>query len=393
MKLHYIVFGKISDGIMLKLQEKIKSLQSVVDSIRLILISDIQINDLDLEKNCVIVRRHRALDTFGNIPFFWRASIWIYRFLGAYHFYRIVSQINKDDIIVLRYPIADYFLYKSFQLLGRRKFIFEHNTKELNELELRSKNSYWFRYLFISEKKYGKLLRDRASCLVAVSHDFLTYQQTTYNTITKGKVISNGYSVSQTERRVLQKKDGLNFLMLIGSYADWHGLDIMLNALKASIPENPTYKLHVVGTIPEDIRVQAEKELGNHIKFHGHLTAKERYALANECHIGIGALGLTRLGIQVSSSLKVREYLAYGMPSILSVDDEDIDQAAFTNKFCLMIKMDNNTFNLFSAVNSFGQLVYSQDHIDRIREYALQHIDYSIKAQQYAEIFKELRLN
>lgn len=391
MRVHYIVLGSISEGVLFKLQEKIKAFQNEVGFAQLILISEISKNHTQISDKVLRIR-YQIPTIFERIPYFWRLTVLLYRLIGAYHFYKVVAKIDRSDTILVRYPIADYFLYRAFQLLGKRKFIFEHNTKELNELKLRSINSYWFNYLYNSEKKYGKLLRDKASYLVAVSQDFLSYQINEYRSMTKGKVISNGYSVEKHERRILKKSNELRFLMLIGSYAEWHGLDIMINALKSLNDNINNFYLHVVGKVPEGVQSFAENELKENVVFHGQLSFNERLSVAQKCHIGIGALGLKRLGISIGSSLKVREYLANGMPVIISVDDEDVDQAAISQKLCLKVEIENDSFDLLSAVNSIGDLVYRQDHNDSIRQYALDHIDYKIKTRQYVEIFNELEL-
>jgi len=307
----------------------------------------------------------------------------------SYAFYREVRVIDHNDIILLRYPGADFFLNTAFRLLGRRIFVFEHNTKELNELKLRKSGSYWFAYLYRMEKKYGSSLRSMASALVAVTSDFLDYQRQTYKCQVTGRVISNGYSVTGTKKRVLRRsRAGIHFLMLIGSFAEWHGLEIFARALAEA--QNESYYLHVVGNVPEETVSRIVNNKRN-IIFYGEKDLNSRQAIAEECHIGVGALGLGKLDVQTGSSLKVREYLALGMPVIISVNDEDVHEEAFHEKYAMRICVENDSFDLQGVVEFFGTKIYEQQHTDRIREYARRNVDYSVKAMQYLELFKYLK--
>lgn len=387
MRVQYVVLGGVSAGVLFKLEGKLRALNDVVDSLRLTLISRSitpRWNTFPYEVNC---RTFYVYRIFNKMPILWRLEIWIERLIISYIFYREVSRMDRRDIILIRYPGADFFLNTAFWLLGKRTFIFEHNTKELNELRLRAEGSYWFRHLYRMEKRYGTSLRNKASSLVAVTSDFLEYQRQTYGNNILGKVISNGYSVTGSEGRVLKNRTGVHFMMLIGSYAEWHGLEIFVNALR--LTNTDRYSLHVVGSVPDDIAARISK-YGLNIVFHGKQDVEYRLRIAGECHIGVGALGLARLDVQKGSSLKVREYLAWGMPVIVSVDDEDLHDEAYRNKYAMKVSVEDGSFDLNGVADFFGSRIYEQEHIDNVREYARRHIDHSVKATEYLELFKSL---
>ena len=55
--------------------------------------------------------------------------------------------------------------------------------------------------------------------------------------------------------------------------------------------------------------------------FHGYLNQKAYLEILETCHICIGSFGIHKYGLKESSPLKVREYLAYGYPTILGYKD------------------------------------------------------------------------
>ena len=108
---------------------------------------------------------------------------------------------------------------------------------------------------------------------------------------------------------------------MCGSFADWHGLDILLDGFLKEAGNNTVetpITLHLIGNIrPRDkdkvARVQA---LRSHHKVieHGVLEESAYRPIFARCHAGIGAFGLHRKGLAEAASLKVREMLALGVP-------------------------------------------------------------------------------
>jgi hypothetical protein len=79
----------------------------------------------------------------------------------------------------------------------------------------------------------------------------------------------------------------------------------------------PSYIFNVVGVTDKFSNVPTN------VIFHGVLTQNEYFPIAEKCVLGIGTLNLKAKGMTEGSSLKVREYLAMGLPVFLRHTDTD----------------------------------------------------------------------
>jgi hypothetical protein len=59
------------------------------------------------------------------------------------------------------------------------------------------------------------------------------------------------------------------------------------------------------------------------VRAYGVLTATAYRDVLARCDLGLGTLALYRKGMREASPLKVREYLAYGLPTVIGYDDTD----------------------------------------------------------------------
>ena len=147
---------------------------------------------------------------------------------------------------------------------------------------------------------------------------------------------------------------------------------------------------HVVGDGAErpflEERVK-ELHLEKSVIFHGVKTGKELDELFDKCHIAAGSLGLHRIGVSEGSILKVREYCARGIPFIYGAMDSD-----FNEKFpyILRVPADESPIDL-NAVFSFADRAFSDtEHSVKMREYAKENLDWSIKMKRLVEFMNEV---
>lgn len=100
--------------------------------------------------------------------------------------------------------------------------------------------------------------------------------------------------------------------------------------------------------------------------------------------IGLGALGLYKQGIYQSSSLKIREYLAKGLP-IISGCREDVFDNISDCPYFLQVPNDDSVIDMRDVL-TFYDRIYSgntkrQEVHKKIRELALKRIDMNITMQ------------
>ncbi len=94
----------------------------------------------------------------------------------------------------------------------------------------------------------------------------------------------------------------------------WHGVDILLRIAE----KTPEFDYHLVG--PQG------KSKGN-VRFYGRLTAEDYRPIMDSCDVCVGTLALFRNGMDEACPLKVREYLARGLPTVIGFHDTAFSRA------------------------------------------------------------------
>ena len=173
-----------------------------------------------------------------------------------------------------------------------------------------------------------------------------------------------------TTRSVLQNNEIR--LIAVGYWRFWHGLDRLIEGIANYYDEqspSTTVSLHIIGEGEELKKLKdlcSEYQLEKWVKFSPPISEKGLDNLFNEADIGIGSLGLHRIGLQTATPLKHREYCARNLPFILSTPDLDFtEQLAWVyyfpaNESLISIPEIIYFFSNWKAVLSQGQ----------IREYA-----------------------
>ena len=130
----------------------------------------------------------------------------------------------------------------------------------------------------------------------------------------------NGYDFSSIRLPHRVRTDTIHVIS-VALTAFWHGYDRFLAGLadyyEHGGKENIVY--HYVGSvIPEHKQFVTDHKLEDHVIFHGMQSGEPLKAIMNQSFLGIDVLGGHRKDYPVSSSLKSREYCAYGIPIITS---------------------------------------------------------------------------
>ncbi len=118
--------------------------------------------------------------------------------------------------------------------------------------------------------------------------------------------------------------------------------------------------------------------LNEHVIFRGKQTGDDLKYYLEKADIGLSGFASYRQSIEVSSSLKVREYLAYGLP-VVSGCREDV----FTDntEFFLEFANDRSEVEMQRIIDFYDELVGKYSHMglkQQIREFAEKTIDMSV---------------
>lgn len=215
--------------------------------------------------------------------------------------------------ILLRYPLCE-----PMTLLGLPRpsnIVTEHHTKELPELRVCKDPR------FMTELVFGSLFLRRFAGFFAVTEEILAYEversrQAKPAFVTYNAISTNRFPAKAREGTLLKDWPKIRFVTASSSFWPWQGLDSILDAFSKA-PAN--YELHVCGEVMSSDMERARSV--SNVIMHGALKVKELLAVYSQCDVGIASFGLHRKGLSEGTTLKVREYLACGLPVVLSHRD------------------------------------------------------------------------
>lgn len=154
----------------------------------------------------------------------------------------------------------------------------------------------------------------------------------------------------------------------------WHGLDRLLD-LAVSAPD---WEFEVIGYDASPSRGAGPPN----VRFNGFLTRQDYEPILARAHAAVGSLALDRNRMTEASSLKIREYLAYGLPVILGCPDADFpDGAPF------LLEVDSQNFG--AHIDEVAAFVQSwRDR--RVPRKDIVHLDGAVKERQRLEFLAEV---
>ena len=187
-------------------------------------------------------------------------------------------------------------------------------------------------------------------------------------------------------------------MLAVAAMCNFHGYDRLIEGLNNyySTGGRREIELHLVGgkeAPGSDLLKYKEltKKYGleKRIIFHGEKTGEELDIMYDTCNIAVASLGMYRIGYKVANSLKIREYVAKGMP-IVSGCPIDIFEG---REFSYVCEMPNNeSFINIEKIIGFFDEVYKRDEekvITEIREFAEKYCDMSYVMRSVINYFKE----
>ncbi|MBB6097850.1 glycosyltransferase involved in cell wall biosynthesis [Deinobacterium chartae] len=281
---------------------------------------------------------------------------------------RLVQRLEgeRPDVVYTR---QDLYLPPLQRLLTRQRVVVEVNTNDLGELRSAS-----LPFMVYYRATRGLLL-GRAAGLVYVSYEIA--KQPHYAKFRPPHtVIGNGIALEDT-RPLPAPTAGPPRLVFIGHAGQpWHGVDKILQLARL----RPDWRFDLVGISAQDTPEDAPAN----VTLHGHLdrASYERILEAADC--AVGSLALHRNSMQEASPLKVREYLAYGLPVILGYLDTD-----FLSGAEFILRLPNTESNVKDTLGDIERFVRSWQGRRVPREVAAR-LDYAHKEQERIAFFASL---
>ncbi|MEQ9423185.1 MAG: glycosyltransferase family 4 protein [Cyclobacteriaceae bacterium] len=244
-----------------------------------------------------------------------------------------------DDLLYKLDPDLIYVRGQSYkfgmrELFNKYKVVYEVNSNENLELKLWSTKSFvgYFKYLW--HLLTHKSLCQKVDAFITVTKELENEYAKSYPEA-KCETVPNSTRIFQRESSVAVKKPRLLF---VGSLEQpWQGLDHLLEMASLT----PQFDYIIVGNN------SVNQSLPN-VQFTGLLTGEEYKRILRSCNIGIGTLALYRKGIGEACPLKVREYLAYGLPIIIGYEDT----AFLDEKPKWLLQIPNTPSGVIKNINS-----------------------------------------
>jgi len=290
-------------------------------------------------------------------------------------------------VIYLRYPYPVFYYIWNFLTKDKKtKVITEHNTIIHEECKLLHLHT-----AYLMDLLFGNFLRGLSDGIVGVTEEITEYEVKRSGNPHKPHItIGNGIEVrSVTIRNPIDFAGEELDLLCVASVSRWHGLDRLLKGIY-TYDGNTKVRLHIVGDSKEveDLKKLAtDYKLGDAVIFHGFLCGKPLDDMFNQCHIGVGSLGMHRKGLKMTSELKIREYTARGIPFLYGASDPD-----FPEDFPYLMKVppDESAIDIKDVI-SFAKKVYVDPyHPMKMRGHAIENLDWSVKMKKLKNFCESL---
>ncbi len=274
----------------------------------------------------------------------------------------------QPNIIYLRSGMFVYPLHKLFSIAP---VVIEINTRDVSE-HSRLGNIYC---------KYNRFTRgitfSRASGLVYMTKELASLPE--FSQFSKQfRVITNGIEISSIKYFSPPTNQRPHLVFLGTPGCPWHGVDKLIDLARLF----PDLFIHVIGYDSFDHKL---KKLPN-LFFHGYLSLmnfNQKFTLAD---VAIGTLAFHRNDMEEACPLKVREYLARGIPVVLPYKDTDLDDLECD----LLLKIPNREDNILTHGKAIRDFSYKMIGKRVRREIIAPRIDAKLKETKRLAFFEEI---
>ena len=305
------------------------------------------------------------LHNFANL---YKANLFFFKASWKY-----ICEI-QPDILYIRHPTCCNWDY-----LSLLKKAHQHHMHIFTEIPTfpydKGKKSVIGRVELFIDKYYRKKLHRY------IEHAFIqnTYHQEVFGI--PASQIGDGVDVSQFFARERNNLSS-NELILVGvaNLSTWHGYDRVITGLKKYYDSNHQKKIdfYIIGNGAELNNLKkltSDYNLQNSVNFVGPKYGEQLYQFYNKADIGIGSLGMHRIGLFEGTPLKIREYCSLGLPFVIAYTDHDFPK---TFPYSLQLEPNDSPLDI-SQLLEFYEKIRTKDYISDMREYTKEHLDWSVK--------------
>ena len=298
----------------------------------------------------------------------------------------IIEASNDASWIYFRPFPLDYYLFTRHILKRNLRYAYELNTLWAEELRSQKKPIKALVYPWLESLSLRK-----ANALLPVTQEIANHARSVGGAKVPYLVAGNGIEIPSTPSQTLQElrakwnlPSSMKLVIMAGFSRPWHGYEKLLAAL-SELP--PLWHVVLVGSESSDVtsKVQQQAEdLGLKGRVHvlPWLTHTDVDEVVYACDVGVSPLALEVKKMKEAQSLKVRHYLAMGLPVLIAGGEtESITKQPFVHM------LDNTSPKAISqGIQALGE---SRD-IATIQSFAKTYLSWEAVAKNTFQFLKTL---
>ena len=203
--------------------------------------------------------------------------------------------------------------------------------------------------------------------------------------------IDNGIDTQLIPLRVPREpEDGKMHILAVAAMCNWHGYDRLIQGFANwNNPKKQNYIIDMVGdegdgSLEKWKKLTADCGLEKQVIFHGKMTGEPLTKMFEMAEIGCGSFGLYRNNLRFASVLKIREYMARGLPFLYAHDDPGL-----TGEYpwCIQFPNDDTPIDMDRVDAFVSSLKRNQGLEKQMRAYAEEHMTWEA---QFRKVFEKL---
>jgi len=195
---------------------------------------------------------------------------------------------------------------------------------------------------------------------------------------------ANGIDIDRIPLRPKPSSKPGTSIIVVANLARWHGIDRILLGLAQYLEQEGCRPatLEIVGQGPADEELRSlvhQLGIDDTVCFHGTRGGAELDALFANADLALGSLGMHRLGLHRSSSLKAREYCARAIPFVLASEDPDFPEGT---QFVRHVPADERPIDVAALLEFVDKLrERTPGYMMDMRRYAEQRLTWKAKLE------------
>lgn len=206
--------------------------------------------------------------------------------------------------------------------------------------------------------------------------------------------IENCVSLKNMPARKYKGRSNEVCILALANMAYWHGYDRIIESMHQYLLKYGSFPISVIlymigtdgdGSLKKWKELVKKYHLEKHIKFEGMKSGEELNKYFEICDIGLASIGGFRKKSTVTSELKIREYMARGLPFIYATNDRAINEG---KKYCMKVNDDNSMIS-FDCVLRFA-LNCKKNAIQYTRQMREEAENNMLWEAQFEKVFENL---